>query len=362
MDNNPQRKKRMKRILFVDDDVNTLNGLRRGLYSMRDEWRLEFEENAEDALRLLANNAVDVIVTDVQMSEMDGFQLLGKARKTCPQAVRIVLSGQTQQDQLARSFQSMHLFLSKPCDMQILKRRIRQVLSYGDKIADRSVKSLVSQLGVLPSLPILAGSLRKEFQSPNPCLDEIAGIVAMDMGMSASVLHLANSGCFGPNLPMSSPELAVRWLGLETVRSFLITNGLCATLDLNGFKHFDAEALWRDSVARATESRALALAQSGNAVFADEAFAAGLFRDLGQVVLATVLRSSYDDIVCHAMLRGEPLWKVEREFIGSTHAEVGAYLLALWGFPEPVLDAVLSRRSQAESQAELGKLTAAHKA
>lgn len=351
----------MKRILFVNEDVNILSGLRRGLYSTRHEWHLEFVRTAEDGLRLIADTPVDVVVTDVQMSGMDGLQFLRHAKKACPQAVRIVLAGHTEQDQLARSFRSMHLFFSKPCDVQMLRRRIRHILSCGEKIRDRSLKALISRVETVPSLPILARGLQNEFLSPEPNIDEIAAIVSMDVGLSASVLHLANSGYFVARLPMSSPELAARWLGLETVRNFFITHGLCDSLDLDGFKHFDALRMWRDSVARGTAARALALAESDNAVFGDEAFSSGLLQDIGQVVLASILRRSYDDIVRDAARRGEPLWKVERETIGATHAEVGAYLLALWGLPESVLNAVRFHHSRAESGAELRELSTVKK-
>jgi HD-like signal output (HDOD) protein/CheY-like chemotaxis protein len=343
----------MKRILFVDDDPNTLNGLRRGLYSMRHEWRLEFRENARDALRLLATTPMDVVVSDVHMPEMDGLQLLRQAKKTCPRAARIVLSGQTQPDQLARSFQSVHLFLSKPCDMQLLKRRIRQVVNHGEEIPDGSLKSLISRIGAVPSLPLLARKLQEEFQSPSPNVEEIASIVSMDIGMSASVLHVANSGYFRANVPLLNPAMAVRWLGAETVRSFLVTHGMRSSLETNGFKYFDAAALWQNSIERGNAARAAALAGTGDPVLADEAFAAGLFQDIGQIILATILRRSYDDIVLEARLRGEPLWQVESELIGVTHAQVGAYLLSLWGLPQTVLDAVMFHHSGEESPAEL---------
>src|SRR5215468_2457408 len=117
----------MKRILFVDDDVNVLSGLRRGLHTMRAEWQMDFVDNAENAMDILESVRVDALVTDVRMRQMDGFQLLKEIRNAYPQIVRIVLSGQTQQDALARSMASLHLYLSKPCDTEFLKHRVRDV-------------------------------------------------------------------------------------------------------------------------------------------------------------------------------------------------------------------------------------------
>ena len=338
----------MKRILFVDDDTNVLNGLRRGLHSMQHEWQMEFQDSGEDALQALSDRTMDAVVTDVRMSEMDGFQLLRAAKKTCPQVVRIVLSGQTQQDEFARCFASTHFFLPKPCDTQLLKRRVGQILANGERIRDTSLKSLISQIEIVPSLPMLVTQLHEECQSEECNIDTIAEIVSMDMGMSSSILHFVNSGYFGSNAPMSSPGLAVRWLGLDTVRDLLIKNRSYTPLDSNEFEYFNPRTLWADSVSCSTAARSIALSQAGDRVLADEAFAAGLFHDVGQLVLASVLRDFYDDIVRRATFSGKPLWKIERELIGSTHAEVGAFLLGLWGLPDPVLNAVMWHHDPAD--------------
>jgi HD-like signal output (HDOD) protein len=82
---------------------------------------------------------------------------------------------------------------------------------------------------------------------------------------------------------------------------------------------------------------------------ADDAFAVGLFRDVGQIIFARVLGQFYDSVIERALLRGEPLCKTEREMIGSTHAEAGAYLLGLWGMPDTVVNAVAHHHSRSIS-------------
>ena len=79
----------MHHILFVDDDANILNGLRRRLRSTRPEWNLHFANSGSEAIELAENKDLDVIVSDIQMPGMDGVTLLETLQKTHPDAVRI---------------------------------------------------------------------------------------------------------------------------------------------------------------------------------------------------------------------------------------------------------------------------------
>jgi CheY-like chemotaxis protein len=60
----------MKRILFVDDEISILDGLKRMLRPMRTEWEMSFAPGGESALELLASSPIDVIVTDMRMPGM----------------------------------------------------------------------------------------------------------------------------------------------------------------------------------------------------------------------------------------------------------------------------------------------------
>ena len=71
----------MKRILFVDDESMVLDGLRRMLRGMRNEWEMEFAASGHEALKILDSKQFDVIVTDMRMPGMDGCQLLNHVKE-----------------------------------------------------------------------------------------------------------------------------------------------------------------------------------------------------------------------------------------------------------------------------------------
>ena len=61
-----------RKLLFVDDDPAILQGLRRMLRVMRDEWEMSFAESGQQALRMMKKVPVDMVVTDMRMPGMDG--------------------------------------------------------------------------------------------------------------------------------------------------------------------------------------------------------------------------------------------------------------------------------------------------
>jgi len=65
-----------------------------------------------------------------------------------------------------------------------------------------------------------------------------------------------------------------------------------------------------------------------------------LLHDIGQLILAFGLHEEYSAVIAKAQSKNLPVWQVEQEVFGATHADVGAYLLALWGLPNPIIEAV----------------------
>jgi DNA-binding NarL/FixJ family response regulator len=81
------------RIIIVDDDAAVLRSFRRALKLRRPTWEITTLSNAEEALNLLAQTQCDVFVTDYEMPNVDGVQLLSKVSTQFPHVRRLVLSG-----------------------------------------------------------------------------------------------------------------------------------------------------------------------------------------------------------------------------------------------------------------------------
>jgi DNA-binding NarL/FixJ family response regulator len=220
-----------KRLLFVDDEKMLLDGLRRALHGMRDEWQMTFVDTPAAALEALDQEPFDAIISDMRMPAMNGAELLERVKEHHGDVVRIVLSGQSNREAVLRSIAPAHQFLSKPCDTQELKRRLYQAFVMRDLLLNQSLASLVSRLRSIPSLPTIYGELTAALESEDTSLGQIEEIISKDVGMAAKILQLANSAFIGAHGNVSSLRMAVSLIGAETIRSL--------TLSIHVFSQFD---------------------------------------------------------------------------------------------------------------------------
>lgn len=328
------------RILFVDDEPDVLNGLRRTLRPMRNEWQMTFAESGSEALRILEEQPHDVVVSDMRMPLMDGAQLLAEVQRRHPEAVRIILSGHSDQELILRSVGPTHQFLSKPCEPDLLRRTIERALVLRQLLTDPRLKAVVGQIQSLPSMPTLLAELTEELQHPSCSLQKVGDIISQDVGMTSQILHLVNSAFFGLRREISDPGAAVTYLGLSTVASLVLTCHIFRQVDESCRAWLGVDRIWQHSMNTGLMAKAITKIETGDKKQMEEAFAAGLLHDAGRIVLATGLPARYRQVMDLAALEHRSLVETESRVFGVTHAEVGAYLVGIWGLPNPITEAL----------------------
>ncbi|MBS1792409.1 MAG: HDOD domain-containing protein [Acidobacteria bacterium] len=349
----------MINILFVDDEPNILEGLQRMLRSMRHEWKMFFAESGDRALELLQETKVDVIVSDMKMPGIDGARLLNEVREKFPQIIRIILSGYSEKEMIMKSVGTTHQYLSKPCDPEILKATVKRVCALRDLLADDGLRRLVSQMPTIPSLPTLYHELIDELSKNEPSTKKVGEIVKKDIGMTSKILQIVNSAFFGLQRRISDSNEAVEFLGLDTISSLTLGLGVISQLASAEPPAMLLARLWEHSIQ--VGLLASKIAQSERPAVAVDAFTAGLLHDIGEVVLAVNLPEQFLDAQKLVEERKIDRSEAEREVFETTHAEVGAYLLGLWGLPTQVVEAVAYHHTPSESKTEqFTALTAVH--
>lgn len=328
-----------KQVLFVDDEPKVIQGLERMLRSMRHEWDMSFADSGPQALQILTTKPVDVVVTDMRMPGMDGAELLREVLQRYPQTVRIILSGQSDHETTIRSVGLAHQYLSKPCSAEMLKTTVARACRQRDWLLDEPLQRLVSQMQSLPSLPSLYIELLSELQSGEASLTRAGEIISKDLGMTAKILQLANSSFFGLREHVSSPAEAVDLLGLDTIKALALTVQVFSQFDKTKLPVFSLSALWSHSLAVGRFAELISSASDQDQVTTDNALMAGLLHDCGKLLLATSLPTKYEAVALaqRGDIRAE---EAERQILGATHADVGAYLLGIWGLPDPIVEAV----------------------
>jgi len=349
------------RALFVDDEPRILAGLRRTLHGLRREWEVEFVESGPEALGRLAAGRFDAVVTDVRMPGMDGAQLLDAVRKRHPATVRIILSGQCDRQAVLRCVGLAHQFLAKPCHSETLKRTLARVCGLCDRLVEPWQKGVASCVGSVPSRASLYAALIAELDSAQASIQRVAQIVSLDLGMTAKALQLVSSGFFGTPQRVSDAVEAVNLLGLDILKPLALS-----TEAFSPFHAYGAEARWLErlvdhSLAVGKAAKAIAEFETRDSVLVGDAFLAGFLHDVGASVLAQHLPDRY---VCTSgvlRLKRPSPWETEKLAFRTAHADVGAYLMALWGLPDPIIEAIAHHHSPTLSSDQgFTPLTAVH--
>ncbi|WP_457674096.1 HDOD domain-containing protein [Thiolapillus sp.] len=329
----------MKRILFVDDEQLVLDGLRRMLRPMRREWEMFFVDSGEEALQFLDQTACDVIVSDMRMPGMSGLELLDRVREKHPETIRLALSGHADAEMLLESVKATHQFLSKPCDAETLRVTIDRALGLRGLLQHENIGFLISRIQSLPSLPSLYEEIVREINDSKGSIHRIGEIISRDLGMTSKILQLVNSSFFGLARHVSSPAQAAGLLGLNTIRSLVLTTKVFSQFDLKD-SGLNPENLWRHSSLTGSLSRKIAAAEQLDRKSQDEALMAGMLHDVGKLVLANGLPGEFREVMKRADETENPHWLVEQDVFGCTHAEVGAYLMGIWGLPNTIVEAL----------------------
>ncbi len=321
-------------MLFVDDEPRILSGLRNRLRRQRHVWDMHFVSSPADAIELLAEAEFEVIVTDMRMPKMDGAQLLAHVHERHPAMVRFVLSGHSEPEAITRATQYAHQFLAKPCNADHLVSSVERACKLQLLVRSKELRRITGDVTKLPSMPQIYTELSRLLSNENARVDDVAAVLQQDPSMCAKVMQLVNSAFVGLGRRMTSIRHAVVYLGLGHVKNLTLVAGV-----------FDGGKPVPLLDTHKMQQHALITAKVASHMFTDkemanEAFLAGMLHDIGTLVLASRCERTYADLCSEHAATGESMHAIEMRTCDASHAEIGGYLLGLWGLPSAVAEAV----------------------
>jgi putative nucleotidyltransferase with HDIG domain len=330
----------MRRILFVDDDQKVIQKLNGMLHPMRNEWEMEFVGSGKDALKFMEKSSFDIVVSDMHMPEMDGVKLLGIVMERYPETVRIILSGHSDIELALRSVKCTHQCLMKPCDAETMIYTIERTCKLQDLLRNETLIKTVTGIKDLPSLPRLYSLIINEMQSPDPSFKKVGYIVSQDVSMSAKILQLVNTAYFGLPRKITDPQQAATYLGIETLKALILSihvfSSFTEEAELLGFS---LEEMWRHNLMVSRLAKEIARAESSENIVAEEALVAGILHDIGKLILLKV-PEQYREVMSFIEKTGSDFVEAEYSVMKTSHAELGAYLLGLWGIPDSIVEII----------------------
>jgi HD-like signal output (HDOD) protein len=347
------------RVLFVDDELHALEALGRAMQPLRERWDVVLSLGPREAIQTLTAKPLDVVVTDLDMPGMDGYQLLHETMRIQPRALRIALLENDKELPAANG--AAHQYLSKPCDTAELQKVVDRACMLRESFKSETLKNLLSRIQLLPTFPTLYASLIKELQSPAVSMKKVGELISHDMGLTAKVLQLVNSAYFAFRQRILSVHHAVNLLGLETIKPLVLGIQMFSLLDNSKVKRFSLDRIYAHSEACAELAKKIARREGWSSEMTNQTFVSGFLHDLGKLILAANVPEDYRKIMDLARVEKVPLWKAEETVLGATHGQIGAYLLALWGLPDSVVETLAYHHCPSEcSHRELAPLAVVH--
>ena len=353
-------------VLFVDDEKSVLDGLRRSLHGQRNEWNQVFATSGAEALEILDRERVAVVVSDMRMPGMDGATLLDRVRTIQPEAVRIILSGFSEREAIFRTIGPAHQYFVKPCTTHALAEAIRRSLGVRQIIRSADLMALVGGATSIPALPKALTDLFSALQSQDGSTAEVARIISSDTGLTVNLLKLTNSGFFYLPSSISDVMQAVKLLGFEMVRTLTVLGTVFESFSCTGIYCLSVKQLQKRSLQIGLLARRIAESDRLDPHEIDLIQCAGMLSHVGSLLLFAKCPVQMADLRNTLDRSGGGIVAAERNALGACHAELGAALLGLWGFTDPVVEAVLFHhepsRCEFFSPHTMGSVTAVHAA
>lgn len=208
----------------------------------------------------------------------------------------------------------------------------------------RSYEALLRQVRDLPSLPDMVEKVLKLLESPEIPASEVAKIISYDPGLTTKFLRMVNSAAYGFQRQISSVQHAIMILGFSSVRGIVVSTSIFKLFqDKSDKSLIKPSEFWRHSIRTGIGARVIAMTR--RMAYSEDAFSAGMLHDLGKMVLSHYFSGTYSKVLEEArqtrtLPHGEAFLALEREYLGSDHAELGHHLALKWRLPVTIAAAV----------------------
>lgn len=259
--------------------------------------------------------------------------MLAQARRHHPDVVRMAFAHVVEAEDVVPLVFGAHRCLDKPLQPSELVAQLARVRQLRSRLGV-SLRGQLGELDQLPSMPRVFALLGQALARPNVSALSLAQLVEQDSALAAKVLQLANSSFVSRGQAVADLQQAIVRTGVQTLRALTL---LVEVFELPALTASDRRALQRHALLTARLAAALV---GGRGDVSELAYSAGLLHDIGKLALA-VQRPVLFEACWRQAGAGFAYDEAEQVVLPPGHAPLGAYLLGLWGLPDPIVDAVM---------------------
>lgn len=335
-----------KTILIADD-----NRIDRHLcekYLQQAGYRLVMAENGKEALRLVKQHQPDLVLLDLMMPELDGFAVLRILRTMYdPEELPVVVvSGKNRNEDIRQAVElGANSYLTKPFEAELLAARVTEQLAAKNNRSRLPTPPpidhprtrleiagvILDGLEQLPSLPGVLNKIQKMMSNPRVNLKDVGKLISLDPTLTGKILRLVNSAYYGLNREVTSVQMAINYLGLETVRNLVLAATLHSAF-LKERSHLSIyNRVWKHSMMVAVFAEVIS--RKFELGRPEELFTCGVLHNVGVLVELRFMEDSFVRIHRTAETEKIDLDEAELKLLGTTHFEISELLFEQWQLP-----------------------------
>lgn len=326
-----------KVILLVDDEAQVLKALVRTLIDT--EYQVITAGSGAEALELLEKNRIDLVMSDMRMPNMDGYDLLMKIKEKYPSILRIILSGYSDESVVFRALQRniAKLYIFKPWENDKLIKLIEQLFETEELLKNSNLLALVNDVEQLPTIKTNFQRILESIENGAE-MSEISRYIEHDQSISTKILQIANSAYYG--VKTGSIRQAITYLGLSNVRSLVMSASIVDSFNSIGIPDRIMQDIWKHAFVT-NKILSVVYEMFLRKKIPETAMSAGLLHNIGTVLLIYIFKSKYLKCLNDAERNKINIIEMERQNFGVNHNEAGGYLLKWWELPFPIVEAAL---------------------
>lgn len=332
----------MKKILVVDDEVQILKAFTRMF--METDYKILTAENGKEALDLLENNEIDMVISDMRMPLMDGYQLLNTVKEKYPRIIRIILSGYADEKPMFRAL--LHnvakLFVFKPWKNEEFLQIIHKLFEVDQTLNSDLIKKTIDDLACSTAMPEHCNKMIELTEAED--LDGLIAHIEACPDLSDLLIQVSKKAVYGvmPN----TVKQAAMYIGLNNLKTFIHWACIASNTKQTDNISEEPEPLWLHSYY--TNRIFLFLYETFLHKQPPEgAMFVGLMHNIGLIMLTGGLQKQgklkAEDIslsTLSTLEQGDP---------AIAHPEIGAYFLNQWDLPFMIYEGALYHHKPLDS-------------
>jgi len=308
-------------IVLLDSDNDARMTLAAAMATFQPEWTIHAVGTGTQALQLVRQEAVDVVITETHLSDTTGFEFLGQVLLADDNVIRLTHSADLDAEIILESARANHRFIAKPAVTRQLVTSIESSLKLRSLLTCESLLASVGNITSIPALPAIYEEMMSELASRNSTMGKLSDIVEGDAGLTVTVLKIVNSAFYGISRRVESVAQAVTLLGVHLIKNI--------TLTAKVFSRFEGSEI---SVKRLTElnNEAIKVGALSNQFaryaklskgIVDHCQIAGMLCNIGTLIAISKIEDT-------------------TETTPVPNSILGAYVLRQWMMPDAIVEAI----------------------